>query len=112
MSTDKVPVPFSEPPWLAGLPTPYFNESHRKWQKACRKFIRQHLVDNALEWEREETIPEHVFETFAKNGMLIPSLPAPLPVQWLKQLGVHELLGCVKVEEFDYFHFMIYTEEV
>lgn len=69
-------------------------------------------MDNALEWDTEETLPEHVFETFAKAGMLLPSLPAPLPVAWLKRLGIHELLGTVKVEDFDYIHTMIYTDEV
>ncbi len=34
--------------------------------------------------------------------MLIPSLTAPLPVQWLKRLGVHDILGVVRVEEWDY----------
>jgi acyl-CoA dehydrogenase len=69
-------------------------------------------LDNALEWEQNELVPEHVFKTFAEHNMLVPSLPAPLPVQWLKKLGVHELLGTVKVEEFDYIHMAIYTDEV
>jgi acyl-CoA dehydrogenase len=82
------------------------------WQKACREFIQKNLIDRALEWDTAETLPEHVFETFAKAGMLIPSLPAPLPVEWLKRLGIHELLGVLKVEEFDYIHTMIYCDEM
>lgn len=65
-----------------------------------------------MEWDTAETLPEHVFENFAKAGMLLPSLPAPLPVEWLKRLGIHELLGTVKVEDFDYIHTMIYSDEV
>ena len=83
-----------------------------KWQKACREFISKNLIENALEWDTEETVPEHVFEIFAKAGMLLPSLPAPLPVEWLKSLSIHDLLGVVKVEEFDYIHTMIYCDEV
>ncbi|KAH7130777.1 short-chain specific acyl-CoA dehydrogenase mitochondrial precursor [Dendryphion nanum] len=105
-------VPFSEPPYLAGLPSPYYKPTHLAWQKACREFIQKNLIENALEWDTEETVPEHVFETFAKAGMLLPSLPAPLPVEWLKRLGIHELLGVVKVEDFDYIHTMIYTDEM
>jgi acyl-CoA dehydrogenase len=67
---------------------------------------------NAREWDDEGLIPESVFQEFARMNMLIPSLPAPLPVEWLKKLGIHDLLGVVKVEDYDYIHLMIYTDEV
>ncbi|KAF2003363.1 acyl-CoA dehydrogenase NM domain-like protein [Amniculicola lignicola CBS 123094] len=110
--TSRPIVPFSEPPYLAGLPSPYYKPTHLAWQKACREFIEKHLLENALEWDTLETLPEHVFATFAKTGMLLPSLPAPLPVAWLKRLGIHELLGVVKVEDFDYIHTLIYSDEM
>lgn len=65
-----------------------------------------------MEWEKEETLPDDVFEKFAAANMLVPSLPAPLPVKWLKRLGVYEMLGGVKVEDWDYIHTAIYTDEV
>jgi acyl-CoA dehydrogenase len=107
-----VPIPFSDPAWLTGLPSPYFNESHRKWQAAIRPFIQKHLLDHAIEWDKAETVPEHVFQDFAKANMLIPALPAPLPVEWLKRLGIHELLGGLKVEDFDYLHSLIFADEM
>jgi len=109
--TSQPVVPFSEPPYLAGLPSPYYKPTHLEWQKACREFISKHLLENALEWDTIETLPEHVFETFAKAGMLLPSLPAPLPVAWLKKLGIHKILT-VPVEEWDYIHTMIYSDEM
>lgn len=105
-------VPFSEPPYIVGLPSPYYKETHLRWQQACRKFVDEYLLEKSLEWDTAETLPEHVFETFAKNGMLLPTLPAPLPVEWLKKLGIHDILGAVKVEEWDYIHTMIYADEV
>ena len=105
-------VPFSEPPYLAGLPSPYYNSSHLRWQKACRAFIEENLLKHAVEWEKAEILPDHVFEKFAAANMLVPSLPAPLPVKWLKRLRVHEMLGGVKVEDWDYIHTAIYTDEV
>lgn len=42
--------------------------------------------------------------------MLIPSLPSPLPVTWLKKCGIHQI-GPVKVEDFDYTHTSIYIQE-
>lgn len=65
-----------------------------------------------MDWEREETVPSHVFDTFAKANMLIPSLPAPLPVEWLKKLGIGDILGVVKVEEWDYIHTAIFCDEM
>lgn len=95
-----------------GLPSPYYTESHRKWQKACRDFISEHLVPHALEWETEGEVPEHVFKTFTEHNMLIPNLPAPLPVDFLKSMEITELLGGLKIEDFDYFHFSIYISEM
>ena len=43
--------------------------------------------------------------------MLLPNLPAPLPVDWLKRLGIHDILG-VKVEEWDHMYTGIYCDEV
>ncbi|KAL5332477.1 acyl-CoA dehydrogenase/oxidase [Aspergillus crustosus] len=104
-------VPFAEPPYLRGLPSPYYTENHRRFQKAAREFIYENLLKHAMEWEKEGTVPEHVFGDFCRANMLLPNLPAPLPVEWLKRLGIHDILG-VKVEEWDYLHTGIYTDEL
>lgn len=108
----KTPVPFSDPPYLCGLPSPYYTPELRKWQKACREFISEHLTAHAFEWEKEETVPAQLWEVFTKHNMLIPSLPAPLPVRQLKACGIHDILGVVKVEDFTYFHTLIYSDEM
>ncbi|EME88347.1 uncharacterized protein MYCFIDRAFT_27990 [Pseudocercospora fijiensis CIRAD86] len=106
-----VNVPFSEPPYLNGLPSFWLTPELKEWQQKCRAFITEHLTQNAFEWEKEETIPPHVFQTFAKHRMLIPSLPAPLPVKELHAAGIYEILG-VKVEDFTYWHNYIYGDEM
>jgi alkylation response protein AidB-like acyl-CoA dehydrogenase len=105
-------IPFSEPPWLMGLPSPYFSASHRAWQAAIRPFVQAHLHAHAVEWEQAGTVPEHVFSEFAAAHMLIPALPAPLPVAWLKRLGIHTLLGGLPIDEFDALHGYIYGDEM
>jgi hypothetical protein len=65
-----------------------------------------------MEWENSGDVPTHVFDTFSKHNMLIPNLPAPLPAELLKSLGVHELLGGLKIEDFDHMHFSIYISEM
>jgi acyl-CoA dehydrogenase len=105
------PVPFSEPPWLSGHPSPYYNDSHRQWQKYCREFISDNLTKYAMRWENEGAIPEDTYAKFAAANMLIPNLPAPLPVATLKQAGIHKI-GPLKVEDFDNFHGSIYVSEM
>ncbi|KAF9893549.1 hypothetical protein FE257_010861 [Aspergillus nanangensis] len=105
-------IPFSSPPWMLGLPSPYHTDSHRAWQKACRAFMQKHLHAHALDWENEGDLPAHVYKTFSDHNMLLPALPPPLPLGMLKELGVHDFLGVVKVEDFDYIHFSIYISEL
>ncbi|CAG8111910.1 unnamed protein product [Penicillium salamii] len=104
-------IPFAEPPYVRGLPSPYITPAHRRFQQACRKFATENLLQHALEWEREGTVPEHVFHTFCKHNMLLPNMPAPLPVDWLKRLGINDILG-VKVEDWDYIYTGIYCDEM
>lgn len=109
---DPAQVPLAEPPWLRGLPTPYYNESHRRFQRSCRGFLDENLHAHALEWESQGDVPAHLFATFAKNNFILPALPAPLPVEWLRRLGVMEMPGQVPIEEWDSLHCMIYSDEV
>lgn len=71
----------------------------------------ENLIQHAMEWEKLGTVPEHVFRTFCKYNMLLPNMPAPLPVEWLKRLDIHDILG-VKVEDWDYIYTGIYCDEV
>lgn len=112
MSDTGPPVPLSEPPWLNGLPSPYYDDSHRRLQRESRDFITKNLSQYAMEWETSEEVPEDLYATFARGNFILPSLPAPLPVEWLKKLGVTHMPGNVPVEEWTYMHGMIYADEV
>ncbi|KAJ9627993.1 hypothetical protein H2203_003212 [Taxawa tesnikishii (nom. ined.)] len=84
--TEPTPIPFSEPPYLSGLPSPYYTEAHREFQKKCRAFITENLTQHAMEWERAEDVPEH-------------------------KLGIDSILG-QPVDQWDYFFNLIYTDEM
>ena len=85
LSVSKNPIPFPEPPWLLGLPSPYYNESHRRWQRTCREFIGEHSVQHAMEWKMEEAVPNHVYGQFSEARMLLPSLRVSLPLEVFDQ---------------------------
>lgn len=51
-------VPYAEPSWLAkGYHSPYFNESHRKFQVWMRKFVEEHLYEDAQAREEDGKFP-------------------------------------------------------
>ena len=104
------PIPFAEPSYLSGLPSPFFQKTHLDFQKRCRAFLEKHFIPYALEWETEGTVPPHVWETFNKANMLLPNLKSPLPVEWLKKLDINHILD-VPVEEWDYLHTAIWVDE-
>lgn len=106
------PVPFSDPPWLLGQPSPIFKPTHLHWQRTVRAFVDTHLTPYAAEWEKAGTVPPHVFETFASHGMLPAALPAPLPAAWLRRAGVASLPGGLAVEDFDGLHGLIFADEM
>ncbi|KAH7367423.1 long-chain specific acyl-CoA dehydrogenase [Plectosphaerella cucumerina] len=107
-----IAAPIAEPPWLRGLPSPYFKETHRRFQVACRAFLDENLNRHALDWETAGELPPSVFQAFAASNFLIPALPAPLPVEWLKRVGITHLPGDVPVEEFDSIHGYIFADEM
>ncbi|KAH0533888.1 hypothetical protein FGG08_007495 [Glutinoglossum americanum] len=106
------PLPFSEPPHLSSLPSPIFTPSHLRFRAAIQPFISENLNQHALDWESSGHVPESVFAKFASANMLIPALPAPLPVEWLRRLGLGTLMGGVDVEEFDGLHGLVYGDEM
>lgn len=112
MSDSGVAIPLSEPPWLNGLPSPYYDDSHHRLQRECREFITKNLTQYAMEWETAEEVPDDLYTNFARGNFLVPALPAPLPVEWLKKLGVTHMPGNVPVEKWTYMHGMIYADEV
>lgn len=77
------PIPFSEPPWLLKHPSPYYKESHWKWQRFCRDFIDEHFTPHALQWERDGEVPSHVY------GMYVRTPTMESFVDWVAVLNRH-----------------------
>jgi alkylation response protein AidB-like acyl-CoA dehydrogenase len=104
---DLSPVPYAEPLWLRPqFKSPYFKESHRKFQKEVRKFIDEHVAPEAQEKEKSgEYISQELIDRMAANDMLAMRLGPG------KHLHGKNLLGVVKGEEFDYLHDLIQAQE-
>jgi alkylation response protein AidB-like acyl-CoA dehydrogenase len=102
-------VPYGEPTWLTPIfKSPYYNESHRRLQKALRVFVDQEVTPVAQECENSgNLIPQELIDKMSKKGILHMRLG---PGKHLH--GVNLMDGAVKGEEFDYFHDLIVAQEM
>jgi alkylation response protein AidB-like acyl-CoA dehydrogenase len=101
-------VPYAEPLWLTPqFKSPYFNDSHRRLQRAMREFTDRHITPEAIEKERTgEYVSQDLIEKMSKAGVLHMRMG---PGKHLH--GVNLLDGAVDGKEFDYFHDMICSQE-
>jgi len=102
-------VPFGEPSHLQGIPSPYFKDSHIKLRSALRKFMVTEIMEDALEGEAKETVPDP--ELRLKVGEFGIIAMALGPGEHLKVPPNGLAGGIVKPEEFDYFHELVTHEE-
>ena len=102
-------VPYGEPTWLTPqFKSPYYNDSHRRLQKAMRKFVDEEVYPVAQECEREGThIPQQLIDKMAKKGVLHMRLGPGKHMH-----GVDLMDGAVKGDDFDYFHDLIVGQEL
>jgi alkylation response protein AidB-like acyl-CoA dehydrogenase len=57
-----------EPSFLCGIPTPYYTESHIKFQKALRKYLDSEVLPRVDEWAEKKAYPHHVHEALYELG--------------------------------------------
>ncbi|KAH8100083.1 acyl-CoA dehydrogenase NM domain-like protein [Cristinia sonorae] len=102
-------IPFAEPTWLTpGYHSPYFNEKHRKFQAAVRKFFDDYVYPDAQLREADGKRPsQDVFDKMAEVNLHAMRMG---PGKHLK--GLTLMNGLVTPEEFDYFHELIIQQEV
>jgi len=79
-----VDVPYAEPAWYRGTPTPYYKPSHVELRARMRAFVDEHLLPHVDEWEErcarygEEVDFKRLTRLAAGAGILAPMYPAAL----------------------------------
>ena len=48
-------VPFCEPLWYSGAPTPYYKPTHVAWRKTVRDFVEEKIVPFVDDWIQPES---------------------------------------------------------
>ncbi|KAJ5824735.1 acyl-CoA dehydrogenase [Penicillium robsamsonii] len=102
-------VPFAEPAWARGCPSPYYNDSHRRLRAAMRSWVDENLMPHTLELESSAALPDSLYEKAANDGLIMPMASgATIPQEWR---GKYPIIGNVSPEEWDGFHDLIIHDE-
>ena len=101
-------VPYAEPMWLTpNYHSPYYNESHRKLQRAFRAYVDENVVEVAQRCEDNGKRPDvELVKQMGANGINAMRMGPG------KHLHGRKLFADVKGEEFDYFHELVITQEL
>ncbi|GLB33299.1 putative acyl-CoA dehydrogenase, N-terminal domain [Lyophyllum shimeji] len=94
-------VPYAEPTWLSkGYSSPYYTDSHRRFQTAARKFFMEVVAPESARCEESgKRISQEVVDKMAEANIIAMRLGPGKHLKGRKLLG-----GVVTPEEFDYFH--------
>ncbi|KAF9496768.1 acyl-CoA dehydrogenase NM domain-like protein [Pleurotus eryngii] len=105
----KSEIPYAEPTWLMpGYHSPYYTDSHRKFQVAFREFVERVVLPDAQAREEDGKRPsQSVFDEMAKLNIIAMRFG---PGKHLE--GRTLMNGLVKPEEFDCFHELIMAQEL
>lgn len=100
-------VPFAEPGWYRGVPSPFYNESHVALRNRVRQFVDTELMPYVDEWEEAVTQKGQEVDMLALAKKAVAAgIFAP---QVSEKYGGTPLPGGV---EFDPFHDLIWIDEL
>jgi len=72
-------IPYAEPAWYRGVPTPYYNENHVKFRVKLREFIDREIMPYRDEWDEAGTFPlDELRQKAAAARVLSPWAPVEL----------------------------------
>ncbi|KAF2085640.1 acyl-CoA dehydrogenase-like protein [Saccharata proteae CBS 121410] len=103
-------LPWAEPSWYNGRPTPYYNESHVRLRDAMRKWTQENISTDKLEdWETAGKVPNEMYEKCASDGLVVPiAFGARIPAQYSN----YPIIGNISPSEWNGFHDFILWDEL
>ena len=102
-------IPYSEPKWIHGAPSPYYNKSHLKFNKAVCEFTEKELIPNTFEWEDVKKEVPKSFRLRCGEVGLLSGLFGKWPKEYVPKA---EILNGISPDEFNYFHELILIDQM
>lgn len=99
-------LPFSDPEWYQGYPTPYFNDTHAALRQEIRSWVEENLSPYVDEWDEKEEMPKDLYRKFAQAGFL-----SAIAGHYGKDY-TNLSPKSVPVDKIDQFHELIITDEL
>lgn len=97
---------WAEPAWCNQLESVYYNESHRKLRNYARKFVDQHALPFAKDWEAAGEAPRGAREAWVQSGLAFLDVPREYrPKHLLTVAGI-------PYDHLDVFHQLIVWDEI
>nr|OQO15964.1 hypothetical protein B0A51_16262 [Rachicladosporium sp. CCFEE 5018] len=98
-------APWSEPAWSHGIPSPYYNDSHRQLRDALRKYVDENILPYHLDWEENGEAPRDERLKWARSGFAFNDVPPQY-----RSKGVPLPAG-IPYDQLDAFHLLLSTDE-
>lgn len=101
-------VPFADPSYMQGAPSPYFNETHIALRKEVREFVETYIFPYVDEWDAKGEVDPKLYEEFGRRGYLAAIAgQREYPVQY-----TDVRIKSVPPEKYDFFHEVIIADEI
>ncbi|GME49438.1 Monooxygenase FAD-binding protein [Neofusicoccum parvum] len=103
-------LPYAEPAWSRGSPSPYLTATHRRLRAAMRAWVETAIMPFAHDWEEAGAVPPAAYVAAADAGILMPmAAGSRVPEEW--RGGRWKVVGDVPAEEWDGFcDFVVHDE--
>ncbi|KAH8808108.1 long-chain specific acyl-CoA dehydrogenase [Xylogone sp. PMI_703] len=102
-------LPWAEPAWYSGRPSPYYNESHVRLRDYVRKWAEENVAGKTEEWENQGKLPDDVYQKCARDGLLVPIAAGNhIPKEWAH----YPIAAGIKAEEWNGFHDFVLWDEL
>ncbi|KAI6905764.1 acyl-CoA dehydrogenase, partial [Hortaea werneckii] len=97
--------PWSEPAWCHGIPSPYYNDSHRRLRDAIRAYVDERILPYSLDWEAKGEAPREEAMRWAQSGFAFADVPP--------EYRPKDLPGPagIPIDKLDVFHLLVSTDE-
>lgn len=102
-------LPWAEPSWYTGRPSPYYKESHRRLRDTLRKWCDKHIAPHTDSWVEAGAVPPSLYHECAKAGLLVPiAAGKTIPPEW----APYGIIANISHTEWDGFHDLILWDEL